>query len=266
LLVVLGILNITGFVLLGLICLFACLFLLAFFSKVRYYVKVDKVGGRSDWLYAVKISWLLGMIRFAVKNGEEPNVRILGIKADLESLEKTGDSERTEDSEKAEGSGKTEDSGKPKRPKNPKDGTEDKDKGLRTATRNDTAVKNKTKDKKKDKTKFSFEEVRSHFKGLDKDKIMSVLSIAKELILKIAPKKFRVRGKVGFEEPHFTGLVMALTSAASAKFDIVLEGDFEEPNLELDADILGGFRLYSMIKPALKLYKIYKLYKLMERE
>jgi len=207
---------------------------------------VDKNGSSPDWKYAVKVSWFLRAVSFAVRDGEEFRVRVLGIKLKAFGLDDEALEDKALEDETAEPVEAVESSAMAVKPHKPS-----------------KEPKPKPKPKSKPKIKSQLEKIR----GLDGEIIKDALNIAaKKLLPKILPKKFRVRGKVGLEEPHLTGMVMALVSGVSVlspKFDVVMAGDFEEPALELDVDISGGFRISQIAGPVLKLYKLYKL---MERE
>ncbi|MDR2167883.1 MAG: hypothetical protein LBE35_08570 [Clostridiales bacterium] len=230
--IILTILNILGFIVFGLIFLFATIFLLALFCKFRYDIKVDKANLEAEWVYSVRATWFLGIFKLIAKNNQEPQFKLAGVAINL-----GGDKESDEIEEKP-----------PKSPLEEVNGRFEK-------ARKATAAK-----RRKIKLKGRFDGIRNSLKLLDEIDIKGILAAlwnaAKGIFSKIKPKKLRIHGKIGLDEPDKTGMAIAGISAASALgFDIYIQGDFEEKALELDIHAAGGFRLWSFTQIALKTWR-----------
>ncbi|MCL2396627.1 MAG: hypothetical protein FWC93_01020 [Defluviitaleaceae bacterium] len=92
-------------------------------------------------------------------------------------------------------------------------------------------------------------------KQLDMGTLGKILGYTVDLLKKILramrPKVCRIRGRFGAEEPHATGMVLAAIGAVTLPLgiDTQIEGDFDQPILEIDIKIAGYLRLWAIVLP-----------------
>jgi len=232
---VLGVLRIIGIVLSCIIGFILLIFGLALFSKLRYNVVGAVVrtsteadleeGAATNLKYAAKATWFLGLIRFTAKSGEEhpPMLSIFGKKIPMVKPENAGDTagDAVLDIPLPELEATL--------PKPPK---------------------------RKGRLKAKWGKLKSYiemYEEIDeKIGIRSILNVSwlaiKRVIKKVKPKEFKLRGILGLNEPDQTGMAMAAASAISALgLDIILQGNFEEKEINLNLTTKGSFSLATLL-------------------
>jgi len=99
-----------------------------------------------------------------------------------------------------------------------------------------------------------------------KDLLNNALSLLKQLFRLAKPKVLRLRGRIGFEEPHLTGYVLGAVFALQgiSGWDVQLEGDFNNKALELEliakGRIWAGLMTWNVLLFALITWLKYKKY------
>lgn len=98
--------------------------------------------------------------------------------------------------------------------------------------------KEKGKEKKKGKNKGS----QSLFLALDRDLQVRGISLVKELLRILKPDLFNLKGRIGFDEPHLTGWLAAVTHTleySSKEILVDLEPAWEDEYYEFEAFVKG---------------------------
>lgn len=217
--------------------------LLALFSKLRYDIKVHKDGLDDPWLYKIKVRWFAWIVSLTMDNDNEPIARIFGIKV---KLPETGDSDN-ETNKEAE---------KP-HPEQVR-ATETTEKRLDVAQEKQKRKVAKRKRREKRKTPSRWDKIKELYEQIGKDHLKEIitlgLALIKNIIKKVMPKKFKLRGKFGTGEPDTTGMALGGVSVLSTVLDIHMEGNFEEKDLQLNLHARGGLRLFSLIRLLLRFW------------
>jgi len=229
--VVLTILNIIAVVIVSIIILFLLIILLALFSKFRYDVKVDV-----PFAYVVRASWFLKLVKISIKDGESPVIKFAGMQVGGDEDANSADNE-VEAREQ------------------PPSGTAPLVDPTAINGRSERVRRSVKARRQRAKTKRNMDFI----KQLEIDTLLRLaLRLLKDVFLAIKPKKLRIRGKIGFEEPDQTGMAMAAISMLQATgLDVHLAADFDADQrvLELDIAAKGGFRLWRMMRLALKFWQ-----------
>ena len=82
-----------------------------------------------------------------------------------------------------------------------------------------------------------------------------LLRFLQKLVRRLKPKRLRIRGIVGLDDPAQTGLLMGLYEAVSGGTSLAravdLRPDFERPVLEARWDVTGRFSVFGLLMPVL---------------
>ncbi|MCL2235626.1 MAG: hypothetical protein FWB98_04175 [Defluviitaleaceae bacterium] len=197
--------------------------------------------------YKVKVSWFAGLLQVLMGDDqEEATLRIFGFKKKM-PLNFGGEADETHaEAEKPH----------PEQVR----ATDETRRRLDAAKEQQKRKVNKRKKREKRKGESQWKKIKRLYEEIGEDHIKKIISMSwatiKKLIKRILPKKFKLRGKFGLGEPDRTGLALGVVSMLSTVLDIYLEADFhtEEVAAELDLQAKGGFRLWQLIYPALKLW------------
>ena len=248
--------NVIGYVLFAIILFATLIFLLAFFAKFRYDIKVDKAGLDAPWKYLARITWLAGIVKLSFSDEDGLKFTVFGRKINLDKNQApvAEEAEKVRETRLLEQHPLDEDSAK-------------KLKKARTAS----AAKQKRRKAKEKKDKSN--SIKRLVNEIGKDNIWAAFKLAlgllKDFFILLKPKQLRIRGKFGLEEPDQTGLAMAAVSGIETLgLDIYLTGDFEEKTLELDIFAKGGFRLWQFLNLLIKFWlapEIQRVYRLTSR-
>jgi len=224
-----AIVNVIGIIASVILSLIILIFVLVMSAKFRYYIKVIKLNLNTDWVYLVRASWLLGLVKATFANGEEPAVKIAGFSLNLGSKE-------NEEEEVP--------------PEEPDESEPDEDKSLEKAKKTVAARRKRAQSKEKaSKLRAPLDLINEIGKDNIKLVLKSLFEMLKQIFNRLRPKTMRVRGKLGLEEPDQTGYAMAGASVIQALgLDIYLEASFDEKALELDIFAKGGFRLFQIAR------------------
>jgi len=137
---------------------------------------------------------------------------------------------------------------------------------LLSGDKDDTAKKDKKKKKKKvPKPKSTKESVPLSQRVtelrdlLEEYEAKAILELAKSLVIRllsrILPKRFLVRGVVGFDDPCSTGLFIGMYESTAAVLDVRdnvdLYGNFSEAYSEVEMDVAGRFTIGSLLRQIL---------------
>ena len=226
------VLNIIGYILAAIIGLLITFFLLALLCKIRYDIKVAKTALDAPWKYSAKVSWFGGGFKAIMQDGQEPVVKILGFRIPLEF----GQEEEDEINEEL--------------------GIKNEE--LKSSEQEDVPKSKKSEKPKRGKINFRYYiDIYEDLKQEDWKAIFKAVgALFKEIFSKFMPKKFRVRGVIGLDEPDATGYVMAAASGARVfGLDVIIYGNFEQRALELDVHAKGGFRIWHIVMAGLRFYK-----------
>ena len=93
-------------------------------------------------------------------------------------------------------------------------------------------------------------------KNLELEFIKEVISTAIDIINIVRPKFMRISGKIGFDEPHYTAWVLAVTSSLSPlikSLTVDVSLVWEEEYLEFDAELAGRFVVFAILWKAIQL-------------
>jgi len=243
----LQILIIIGWVLLGLVSLLLLTILLVLFAKIRYNVKAQVNVVDKKYHYQAKVTWFAGLLQVLMRDDQdEATLRIFGFKKKMPMSFGDEADEIKDETEKPH----------PEQVR----ATDETRRRLDVAKEQQKrkVAKRKKRDKRKGESRW--EKIKRLYEEIGQDHIKEIISMSwttiKKLIKRILPKKFKLRGKFGLGEPDRTGLALGVVSMLSTILDIYLEADFhaEEVTAELDFYAKGGFRLWQLIHPALKLW------------
>ncbi len=104
--------------------------------------------------------------------------------------------------------------------------------------RKEKGEKEKSKEKKKSKTKGS----QSLFLVLDRDLQARGIGLLKDILRILKPDLFNLKGRVGFDEPHLTGWLAAVTNTfeySSKETFVDIEPIWEDEYYEFEALVKG---------------------------
>jgi len=102
-----------------------------------------------------------------------------------------------------------------------------------------------TKENSVKKHKKSKKESKSR-RNIGKNLIIEFFKYFKEIINIVKPKYFRITGVYGFEDPSLTGMLLGFISimrGAVPSAQIYAEPDFDEENINIEAEIYGDIKV-----------------------
>jgi hypothetical protein len=126
----------------------------------------------------------------------------------------------------------------------------------------------KDKDKEKEKSKIKRNSLPSILTVLDKNLRTRGLTLINDLLLIMKPDQLKITGKIGFDEPHLTGWLAAVSSSlhyCCRKTWISIEPVWEDECYELHFLIAGRLRLGLMLFKVGWFLLVYKLGQLSRR-
>lgn len=112
--------------------------------------------------------------------------------------------------------------------------------------------KGKEKDNKKNK-----KNKKKSSKGFNLDLIKGVISLAKEILIHIKPKRLYIKARIGFDDPSNTGILCALKYQFQhliQNYEVYIEPVFDDEVLEGEIDIRGRLVVVSLIYYAIKAF------------
>ena len=92
--------------------------------------------------------------------------------------------------------------------------------------------------------------------NIGKNLIVELFKYFKDIINIIKPKYFRISGIYGFEDPSLTGMLLGIISiikGAVPNAQIYVKPDFEEDNINIEAEICGDIKVFVICYRTLKL-------------
>ena len=101
------------------------------------------------------------------------------------------------------------------------------------------------KQKKSSKHKKSKKESKIR-RNIGKNLIIEFIKYFKDIINIVKPKYFRISGVYGFEDPSLTGMLLGVVSiikGAVSGAQIYVDPDFEEENINIEAEIYGDIKI-----------------------
>ena len=234
-LVLLNILKWAGIILAWLAALLLLLCMFVLLSRLRYDAHVDK---NEKWRVHVTVKWLFSLVRIEFRMVDETQSMKVRLFWRMR---------RSSNRAKVEG--------------NPIKPSDESPKAATIENKEPTQKQKRIKQKKKNKPKKESRIARFRQQIqmiVDYPDKRLILEYTKELIVRLLralrPKRFALRGVIGFEDPSLTGKALGALGviAALTGLNMVLHGNFEEPEIKGHGAMAGKVTLWALLWPLVR--------------